>query len=65
MASSDLQPHIMRRGVSRADFVPRLTYAGVEGLLLELADSSPVRRWVLRIRVAGVGMMHNTNDADQ
>jgi hypothetical protein len=27
--------------------VPRLTYAGVEGLLLELADSSPVRRWAL------------------
>mmetsp|Transcript_1514 Transcript_1514/g.4497 ORF Transcript_1514/g.4497 Transcript_1514/m.4497 type:complete len:838 (-) Transcript_1514:371-2884(-) len=30
--------------VLRSDFVPRLTYAGVEGLLLELAEASPVRR---------------------
>lgn len=28
----------------RSDFVPRLTYAGVEGVFLELVDCSPVRR---------------------
>ncbi len=28
----------------RSDFVPRLTYASVEGMFLELVDASPVRR---------------------
>ena len=30
----------------RSDFVPRLTYASVEGMFLELVDASPVRRCV-------------------
>ena len=30
----------------RSDFVPRLTYASVEGMFLELVDASPVRRHV-------------------
>ena len=30
----------------RSDFVPRLTYASVEGMFLELVDASPVRRRV-------------------
>ncbi len=39
--------HTMRLlRLRRSDFVPRLTYASVEGMFLELVDASPVRRHV-------------------